>query len=158
MQIQRVLCPIDFSKTSTKALHYAAAEQGVRDMLEALGVALPVVRPAVRDGAAVGAIVAYAREEQIDLTVMGTHGSTGLDHMLFGSVAERVLHYAPCPVLAIPPAASDIDVATPGRHTLLHVLETLSENEVRFARVLCACDFSGSSARRCTLPRDNAPR
>jgi nucleotide-binding universal stress UspA family protein len=44
-------------------------------------------------------IVQYAREAGIDLIVMGTHGRTGLPHVLLGSVAEHVVRTAPCPVL-----------------------------------------------------------
>jgi nucleotide-binding universal stress UspA family protein len=40
------------------------------------------------------------RDPGIDLIVMGTHGYTGLEHVLLGSVAERVVRHAPCPVLA----------------------------------------------------------
>jgi nucleotide-binding universal stress UspA family protein len=47
------------------------------------------------------AIVQYAREAGIDLIVMGTHGRTGLPHMLVGSVAEQVVRTAPCPVLTL---------------------------------------------------------
>ncbi len=46
-------------------------------------------------------IVEYAKRERIDLIVMGTHGRTGLTHMFLGSVAERVVRTAPCPVLTI---------------------------------------------------------
>lgn len=46
-------------------------------------------------------IVDYAKREGIDLIVMGTHGRTGLTHMFLGSVAERVVRTAPCPVLTI---------------------------------------------------------
>jgi universal stress protein A len=44
-------------------------------------------------------IVDYAAKQQVDMIVMGTHGHTGLQHMLLGSVAERVVRMAPCPVL-----------------------------------------------------------
>ena len=47
------------------------------------------------------AIVAYAKEAPIDLIVMGTHGRSGMSHMLMGSVAERVVRTAPCPVLTV---------------------------------------------------------
>jgi universal stress protein A len=46
-------------------------------------------------------IVAEAEAEQADLIVMGTHGRTGLPHVLVGSVAEAVIRKAPCPVLAV---------------------------------------------------------
>ena len=56
-------------------------------------------------------IVRYAKEQDIDLIVMGTHGRGPIAHMLMGSVAEKVVRKAPCPVLtltvprALPPAA-----------------------------------------------------
>ncbi len=48
-------------------------------------------------------IVRVAREEKADLIVMGTHGRTGLAHALLGSVAEKVVRKAPCPVLTVRP-------------------------------------------------------
>jgi nucleotide-binding universal stress UspA family protein len=44
-------------------------------------------------------IIDLASTKQVDLIVMGTHGRTGLQHFLLGSVAERVVRLAPCPVL-----------------------------------------------------------
>jgi nucleotide-binding universal stress UspA family protein len=46
-------------------------------------------------------IVRIAEERGVDLIVMGTHGRTGLQHMLLGSVAEKVVRTAPCPVLTV---------------------------------------------------------
>lgn len=46
-------------------------------------------------------ILRYANEKEIDLIVMGTHGRTGLDHVLLGSVAERIVRKSACPVLTI---------------------------------------------------------
>lgn len=46
-------------------------------------------------------IVNFARAEKFDLIVMGTHGRTGLQHAIIGSVAERVVRRAPCPVLTV---------------------------------------------------------
>jgi nucleotide-binding universal stress UspA family protein len=48
-------------------------------------------------------IVRYAREKEIDLIVMGTHGRGAIAHILMGSVAERVVRKAPCPVLTVRP-------------------------------------------------------
>lgn len=42
-----------------------------------------------------------AREEDIDLIIIATHGHTGMEHLLFGSTAEKVVRKAPCPVLTI---------------------------------------------------------
>ncbi len=63
------------------------------------------LRPAVRVGVEDIEISKLAREEQIDLIVMGTHGRTGLAHALLGSVAERVVRRAPCAVLTVKPPA-----------------------------------------------------
>jgi universal stress protein A len=46
-------------------------------------------------------IIRVATEQKISLIVIGTHGRTGLDHLIFGSTAERVVRSAPCPVLTI---------------------------------------------------------
>ncbi len=46
-------------------------------------------------------IISTAKERKIDLIVLGTHGRTGLSHALMGSVAEKVVRKAPCPVLTI---------------------------------------------------------
>ena len=49
-------------------------------------------------------ILNCAKEEQADMIVMGTHGRKGMDRLLFGSVAEKVLRQAPCPVVAVRPS------------------------------------------------------
>ena len=59
-----------------------------------------VVR-AVRAGTTFDTIVRYAQENAIDLIVIGTHGRTGLPHVLLGSIAERVVQHAPCSVLTV---------------------------------------------------------
>jgi nucleotide-binding universal stress UspA family protein len=46
-------------------------------------------------------ITRYAKQAEIDLIVMGTHGRDGLAHLLVGSVAERVVRTASCPVLTV---------------------------------------------------------
>ncbi len=63
---------------------------------------LTVSRSVVR-GAPFVEIVRYAREHDIDLIVMGTHGRGAITHMLMGSTAERVVRKAPCPVLTVRP-------------------------------------------------------
>ncbi len=56
------------------------------------------------------AIVEVANERETDLIVMGTHGRTGLAHLLLGSVAERVVRTAGCPVLTVRRAAATASV------------------------------------------------
>jgi hypothetical protein len=55
----------------------------------------------IRVGQPAQTITAYAKAAGIDLLVMGTHGRTGLSHLLMGSVAEHVMRHAPCPVLTL---------------------------------------------------------
>jgi nucleotide-binding universal stress UspA family protein len=80
----------------------AAAERHLDAMLSdedrssvgASGVVLTSNAPAF-------AIVDYARRSGVDLVVMGTHGRGAVAHLLMGSVAERVVRTAPCPVLTV---------------------------------------------------------
>jgi nucleotide-binding universal stress UspA family protein len=60
----------------------------------------------VLTGAAARTIVEGATEEHCDLIVMGTHGRHGMAHLLMGSVAERVVRTAVCPVLVVPSPAT----------------------------------------------------
>ena len=59
------------------------------------------VRTAVETGTAWYEICRYARQHQIDLIVIATHGVTGLRHLMMGSTAERVVQHAAAPVLTI---------------------------------------------------------
>lgn len=59
------------------------------------------VVPEVAEGTPFEEIVRFARDKDIDLIVMGTHGHTGLAHLFLGSVAEKVVRRAPCPVLTV---------------------------------------------------------
>jgi nucleotide-binding universal stress UspA family protein len=65
------------------------------------------VRSVVREGYAATAIVDEATEQAVDLIVIGTHGLSGIKHMLLGSIAERVVQKAPCPVLTVKPCLKD---------------------------------------------------
>ena len=142
-QLQRILVPVDFSKTSEKAIQYAvplaaafaaevmlvyvvqpyslSAELGyippemaisqqeiiaiAREELDKL--CAKVIGQRVRSQVKVGVgapwheIAFVARETKADLIVISTHGHTGLKHVLLGSVAERVVRHAPCPVLVV---------------------------------------------------------
>jgi nucleotide-binding universal stress UspA family protein len=83
------------------------ADQARRHLDEWKGLATAQGLAAVEAATAVGEpayeIVAFAKEQAFDLVVVGTHGRTGLTHALMGSVAERVVRKAPCPVLTVRP-------------------------------------------------------
>lgn len=58
----------------------------------------------VVDGKPAEEILRVAHEEAVDLIIMGTHGRTGLPHLLLGSTAEAVVRGAPCPVFTVKPS------------------------------------------------------
>jgi nucleotide-binding universal stress UspA family protein len=67
-----------------------------------IGGAVPATY-AVRTGNPHHEILAEAEELKVDLIIVATHGHSGVEHMLFGSTADRIVHHAPCPVLTIRP-------------------------------------------------------
>jgi nucleotide-binding universal stress UspA family protein len=71
---------------------------GMKSIVAGQGVE---VETTVLTGQPAHTIVDHARARGFDLIVMGTHGRTGLSHMFVGSVAERVVRKAPCPVMTL---------------------------------------------------------
>jgi nucleotide-binding universal stress UspA family protein len=164
MNIDRILCPIDFSEASRHALDQAVVLAGYyHAQITALHVFTPFARVitaavageaelnaldrlrrkaadesaaavarqigvdvVVDEGQAAAVILDRAKDLVADLVVMGTHGATGFEHMLLGSVTERVLRKASCPVLTVPPRSHGI-------------------SQLPFKRLLCAVDFSSAS-------------
>ena len=148
MQIERILCPVDFSEVSAKAYRYAQsiachyraklilqhivelslhqsyyyqvgskyakdfrqtlisnAENQFRQFVDIYGGVEPEC--VVEESITADAILCLARARAVSLIVMGTHGRRGFDHLMLGSVTERVLRHSPCPLLAVPPKAAD---------------------------------------------------
>ena len=127
MSIREILAATDFSEIGDEAVRAARqhaerfgarlhlfhvleagesdAAQRLARLSEGLGATIPIlVRAPAGDPAE--EIARYARENDLDLIVIGTHGRTGMSRALLGSVAERVIRTAPCPVLAVPLSAS----------------------------------------------------
>ena len=80
----------------------------------------------VDEGVPADHVLDCARWLPADLIVMGTHGRSGFEHLVLGSVAEKVLRNAVCPVLTVPP-------------------RTATTSTLPFKRLLCAVDFSEPS-------------
>lgn len=80
-----------------------AATEGIAAAIDSQWEEGKAVIRELREGTPFVEIIRYAKENAVDLIVMGTHGHTGLDHVLIGSVAERVVQKAPCPVLTVRP-------------------------------------------------------
>ncbi|MHC1739391.1 MAG: universal stress protein [Ignavibacteriaceae bacterium] len=57
-------------------------------------------------------IIETAKSEDIDLIIISTHGHTGVEHILFGSTAEKVVRKAPCPVLSVRKSVKGFDIKT----------------------------------------------
>ena len=124
--MMQILVATDFSEGARRALtvgaHYARVMQARIHLLhispaagmDAMQPLADVTADAGRDvsitivgrsGEPAEEIIRYAASHSIDLIVMGTHGRTGFSRVLLGSVVERVLRGAPCPVLVAPPHA-----------------------------------------------------
>jgi nucleotide-binding universal stress UspA family protein len=152
--IRHVLCPVDLSEPSADALRYADGLRSVVDgdltilyvraagahhpdasksastSLETFASAIvgfgPSIRPVESQGEPATQILNTVTTVASDIVVMGTHGRTGLQRLLLGSVTERVIRRSPVPVL-VPPRT---------RHA-----------PIRLETILCAVDFSEPSAR-----------
>ena len=166
ISIKHILCPVDSSDFSQRALRYGAKLASWFDAeLVALSVrpsfmpAMPLEFPLLSDpdtvqrrdeslrafvqdsvggtaarivaveGAVVEQILTVAGDLPADLIVMGTHGHSGFERLLLGSVTERVMRKAPCPVLTVP--------------------RLTTEAAVTFKTIVCAVDFSDAS--RCAI-------
>jgi nucleotide-binding universal stress UspA family protein len=172
IRFQHILCPVDFSETSDRALHYATAlaawyeaqltilhvvqafeahlsssagsdERGsgpfpsrdevmveMRRAIERSSITTVIPSLLIDEGRVHATIVDRAASLPADLLVLGTHGRGGFERLFLGSVAEKVLRSASCPVLTIPPSVH----ATP-------------RIPVTFGKILCATDFLPSSRR-----------
>jgi nucleotide-binding universal stress UspA family protein len=161
--IRRILCPVDFSRHSRHAIEQAlaiaresAAEiaamhvavlgspqaplcadlRGFLDSFEARGVPIDAV---LFEGDPATRIVDYAASWKADLVVMGTHGRTGVERVLLGSVTERVLRKTRSAVLTVP-------------RRWLSPTQGFAD-----ARVICAYDFSPSAQRSLDFARSVTP-
>ena len=164
MEIKRILCPTDLSEASAHAVDHAVVMAGYyKSRITALhvldpiihaidGVALDQLRQetgaffesATKAGIAVDVevevgqpvthILGRASNLPADLIVMGTHGTSGFEHLVLGSVTEKVLRRTTCRVLTVPPRVR-------------------ATSRLPFKRLLCAVDFSDASldAVRCAL-------
>jgi nucleotide-binding universal stress UspA family protein len=91
------------------------AERNAEKFLDTCGLPLEKVQLHLVHGIESEQIAEWAARRDADLIVLGTHGRTGILRLALGSVARRVLHTAPCPVLTVGPETSGQGVAEPHR-------------------------------------------
>lgn len=78
-----------------------AAEEKLNEWLQADWAKGITIVSKITVGTPFVEIISYAKDQDIDVIIMGTHGRSGLSHLLIGSVAENVVRKAPCPVLTV---------------------------------------------------------
>lgn len=108
----------------------AALIDGMRRLAEGEAGREVSVEFQIAEGSVGIEILSMADRLPTDLIVMGTHGRSGFDRLVLGSIAEKILRKAPCPVLVVPPRAPDAMPLAPV-----------------FTRILCAVDFSDCSLK-----------
>ncbi len=95
-QLEGAYLPADFWQSVRSEAETTL--RGYAENLQRKGVRVEI---AVCEGYAATVIVEEAAQRRSDLIVIGTHGRSGLKHLLLGSIAERVVQKAPCPVLTV---------------------------------------------------------
>lgn len=133
--IKKIICPIDFSGLSRKALQYAnefarlsngevflvgvvendptinyshgleteraETQKKLETLVDEEQMAGVVADYAIYEGFPEESILDYAKRQEADIIIMGSHGRRGLKRMILGSVAEQIVRRSPCPVLVV---------------------------------------------------------
>lgn len=106
--VEPIVYPADFSfgQVSIPAMEEEIRKHSEEQLHELVEKEIPAgirATPIIRVGKPFIEIVEVAKSENADLIVISSHGRTGMDHVLFGSTADKVVRKAPCPVLTIRP-------------------------------------------------------
>jgi nucleotide-binding universal stress UspA family protein len=104
--VEPVVYPADFSfgQVAVPSMERELFERGEEQLRKLIETEIRGELPArsmVRSGKPFVEIIRAAAEEDVDLVIIATHGHGGIEHVLFGSTAEKVVRKAPCPVLTV---------------------------------------------------------
>lgn len=132
--------PVDHAAMS--AAHMAGHMADMSRAIDSANASGVKVDPLVIEGGVVDSILEQAASLEADLIVMGTHGRSGFERLLLGSVTERVLRRAPCPVLTVPRRVTSatagfkrilcpVDFSQPSTHALTYALSLAQEADAR---------------------------
>jgi nucleotide-binding universal stress UspA family protein len=107
------------------------------------------VKFSMREGSAVAEILEEARASTADLIVMGTHGRSGFERLVLGSVTEKVLRKAACPIMTVAPTAADASAHDPT--DLRHIVCPLDFSEASKEALRYALSLAERSGARLTV-------
>ncbi len=104
--VEPVIYPPDFSmgQIAIPSVDLEMDKRAIDELDKLAELEIPAdikVKSIVKTGKPFIEIIEIAEEENIDLIIIATHGHTGMEHILFGSTAEKVVRKAPCPVLTL---------------------------------------------------------
>ena len=106
--VEPTIYPADFSfgQVAVPSMEKELRERGEIELNQLAEKMIAGILPAktfVRTGKPFLEIINAATEEEVDMIIIATHGHTGVEHILFGGTAEKVVRKAPCPVLVVRP-------------------------------------------------------
>jgi nucleotide-binding universal stress UspA family protein len=106
--VEPIVYPADFSfgQVSIPAMEEEIRKRSEEELNELVAKEIPSsikVTSIIKVGKPFIEIIEVAKSENADLIVISSHGRTGMDHVLFGSTADKVVRKAPCPVLTVRP-------------------------------------------------------
>ncbi|MBA4313004.1 MAG: universal stress protein [Chlorobiaceae bacterium] len=106
--VEPTIYPADFSfgQVAIPSMEKELRERGeteLKQLVEKMIAGKLSTKTFVRTGKPFLEIINVAVEEEVDLIIIATHGHTGVEHILFGGTAEKVVRKAPCPVLVVRP-------------------------------------------------------
>jgi universal stress protein A len=90
-----------FTQPQLERVYEALEGQLASAKAQAVEAGAPRVQTKLLQGSIAGQVTEYAARGEFDLVIMGTHGRTGVKHLLLGSIAEKVVRTAACPVLTV---------------------------------------------------------
>lgn len=109
-----------------------ATRSKVLDLLKTEDLAGLSTTAVVRSGIPTEEVERFVREHKIDLAILGTHGRTGIKHLLMGSVAEELFRHLPCPVLTVGPNVSKAAMQTTNVRHILFPTDLSDESRAAF--------------------------
>jgi nucleotide-binding universal stress UspA family protein len=134
-----------------------AARAKVRDLLNTGDLARLSATAIVRSGLPSKELGRFVREQTIDLAILGTHGRTGMKHLLMGSVAEDLFRHLPCPVLTVGPNISKASLQATGIKHILFPTDLSDESRAVFPYLASlASEYKASLTLLHVLPIETA--